>query len=378
MIQVNEVDVSTGTLHMPLVGTWVARFVVLGDDTSKVTGPVTLRVGSTQLVGSAVAGVDPGGLVMVQIVGGAGGLQTQVAAKHYRNPTIRSILVDILSQGGETLSSDSDEETLSTALPHWTTTAECTIGDAIIGLLRDTGADWRVLPDGTVWVGPETWPDVGEPEGFVLQQDDPNQKLLLAAADGADVLPGSTYQERQIKEAVYLVSESAIRAELVYGDSTEAGMHAVLKRMEDRAAQRNVYSTVFRSKVVGMNSDGTVELVSQDSRFPNMSRIPLRATPGISALKCLTGTQVIVAFEGSRGSAPFATVSDLTACDSVTITAQSEIDLTAPTIKAGGEDALVLFKAFATWANTLGTTNAGIGLVVPPVTGLDTQILKGS
>src|SRR5690606_12571979 len=100
-----------------------------------------------------------GSRVRAKVVGGAGGLSRVLPAKNYANGvSVRTIVGDILREAGESLSSESSEAILSTALPKWER-LRGSASRALVALLDQVGAIWRVQRDGTVLVTVEAFPE---------------------------------------------------------------------------------------------------------------------------------------------------------------------------------------------------------------------------
>jgi len=150
-----------GSICMPRVGAWTANFAV--DGSAAITGGCTLAIaGGLTLVGTAVASGVWLDTARLLVVGGAGGLTKTARAQHYRQTTLRAVLQALLATAGERLASSSDATTLALTFPGWVTTAQ-PVGRMIAALLEDVrlppATTWRVLPDGSLFIGQETWPD---------------------------------------------------------------------------------------------------------------------------------------------------------------------------------------------------------------------------
>lgn len=178
LVAVNGLSVLDGSsLYFPRVGAWHAEFKV---DTPDAIGPaceININDGKLVLKGTADRTgtfVDAG---FVRVVAGKDGLGTTAKPKHYDDPSIRIILADLVATAGEAIASSADASMLARHLTAWTTTGR-PVGNVVDLLLRQVpGASWRMLADGTLWVGAETWPDSG------LSTDD-YQVLAELPSDG--------------------------------------------------------------------------------------------------------------------------------------------------------------------------------------------------
>jgi hypothetical protein len=192
--------VTGGWLSMPRIGIWTG-YLELGGDT----------IPSGNIV-ATLAGVDMPchiqrcelveGLVKMSIVGGASGMGKQAKAKHYRNPTVRHVVGDLARDAGEVLSASSPAVVLDVPLGYWTTLAgspahPMTTG-TVVQLLADVvgGCSWRILYDGKLWLGRETWPTC--PADVRIISQDVRNATMVVGSDVSGIWPGTTIVGRQI------------------------------------------------------------------------------------------------------------------------------------------------------------------------------------
>jgi hypothetical protein len=194
-------SVISGRIGMPRIGAWTADLWVASS--TVVTGPVDLQVspGLTLRGTVARAGVHET-LLHVRIVGGANGLRSFVTPKHYTAPTLRVVLKDLLADVGETLSSTVSASLLNTQFPHWTT-MQMPAARALRCLLERAGSDiaWRHLPDGTLWIGSETWPESSV--SYAELDARPEDALLHLILDAPELLPGTAITGRRLDTLEY-------------------------------------------------------------------------------------------------------------------------------------------------------------------------------
>ena len=200
-------DVARGTVTLPRVGVWHADLTVNAD------GPAT---------GSAIAtldGVDmPAhiqkaemveGMLELRLVGGNGGMGKLAQKKFYKGSTVRHVVTDLVRDAGEVFSSKaSTASVLDLPLKSWTSLAVPT--GALMQALADTARDlmgsdvsWRVLYDGTIWLGAETWPACPA-DVRILAADGANSSQLLGT-DALGIWPGTTIAGRRVDSVVHQV-----------------------------------------------------------------------------------------------------------------------------------------------------------------------------
>lgn len=170
LITINGFGVIRGVLSFPRVGAWHADLEV--DESKAMSGKVTVDIGGGALTLQAT--ISKGGLYnginSMRIVGGADGMRATVKPKHYVRPQFRLVLSDLLKTAAEVdaggnaaISSTASTTILNKALSAWTNLA-LPVGlqlAALIDKATPSGTAWRMLPDGTLFVGPETWHESG-------------------------------------------------------------------------------------------------------------------------------------------------------------------------------------------------------------------------
>ncbi|TAL29022.1 MAG: hypothetical protein EPN98_21505 [Phenylobacterium sp.] len=215
LAELNGLPVIRGHIHMPQLGAWTADLVV--DTETDVTGAVTLTLdGGLRLVGFAVRGGQFQATEYIRVIGGAGGLVRQARVQHYRNTTVRAVVSDLVRAAGESLSNTADSSVLALQLLAWTQLAQ-PVAAALTSIASDrrhAGAvAWRVLADGTIWIGRETWPDAG------LKAPADYQELVALPSEGwvdlgfevPRVVPGVSLEGRRLSFVQHSIDGETVR-----------------------------------------------------------------------------------------------------------------------------------------------------------------------
>lgn len=195
-------------LCLPRVGAWHADVSVdVAGQSADFSGALSLNIDGNTFTGTRRRGGTTADVAVMRLVGGAGGLATMATPKSYSSVTPQVVINDLLSAAGETLSGTVDPSLLGVAWSSWSTPAWPT-GAVLAELVSKLGTDviWRVQPDGTVWLGRESWPTV-KPSCLVTQIDDRLGKATLHLFDGALVLPGTVFNGVNIDNAVVTTFE---------------------------------------------------------------------------------------------------------------------------------------------------------------------------
>lgn len=207
--ELNGSPVSSGYVRLPRVGTWVSDLDVDADGAVPRGQKVTVRLDeNTFLVGTVFRSGAPFGRAQYRIVGGAGGLAKRLPARPWRVSPVRIPLGDTLEEAGERLSVASDAGALGTFLPHWVR-AEGKASWGVVPLVSAAGATWRVVADGSIWVGPETWPAT-KARG-TRQNEQSVDGVRLYAMDRFDLFPGQMFDSIRVDVVEHRMEQSGVR-----------------------------------------------------------------------------------------------------------------------------------------------------------------------
>lgn len=176
-------------ITFPQVGVWCAD-VDLDTETAP-TGRVTLVVdGVPTWSGTVIAGGVSHGLWSGRIVGGAGGLRAELPARAYGAATLADVVRDILAETGEQLAASAASLSASAPLWHRSTGPAAR---ALAFVAATAGYVWRVLADGTVWLGLDAWQDAGDRDVTLIGQDS-RRGLYTLVGDTLALQPGQLLQ----------------------------------------------------------------------------------------------------------------------------------------------------------------------------------------
>lgn len=195
LITVNGVNVTEATIHLPRIGVWHADLNISRDDKETMTGQATIQFGSQQFIGIfAQVGLDIENRLRARIVGGNGALGTLLKPKGYNTVPIQIPLQDVVTDSQELgLSQESDSSILSSQLSAWSRMQET--GGSVITALLDTLdriASWRILSDGTIWVGYESWPVVTLPTAGLSGSEPEKGRIRIVTTDPV-ISPGDAF-----------------------------------------------------------------------------------------------------------------------------------------------------------------------------------------
>jgi hypothetical protein len=231
LLQVNDFACIRGRISIPLTGTWVADVSIdpaTSSGTQPTVGtPVTLAIGECgfTLSGTVVRINDAFGTLFARIVGGGGGLGDDLDPKAYQNVSFGLVLKDILGQVGETLSTQTPSAILDLQLPFWTVMAG-PANEAVYNLLivarvmSGEAINWRVLSDGTIFMGEEQWPTSSLTE-FDLLTWLPSQLSATFYSTNPDILPGQAWQSGFVANVEHVLEPERFRSKVWWLNPTQ-------------------------------------------------------------------------------------------------------------------------------------------------------------
>lgn len=316
-LRANDTLVLDAVFHFPISGVWHADLTIDADDAAPFKGSFTVSDDDVSFECTPVPnGVDAFvGRVRAKVVGGKSGFAKQCEPKFYRAIPASTVLREALAVGGETLASTSTGIDLH--LPFWTRPA-ASVGEAFEECVAWLDATWRVLDDGSVWVGTETWSEVTLPKDGVLLEENPVEKTAVFA-DAPAIRPGMSYEGRRIGRVELSVTPSETRSVVWFQESDP--VRTAFTKIVRQMTRTMDFLAMYPATVVSQNGDGSLELKMKSDRMPSMSRIPIRyGVPGVSA-KIKSGSVVAVEFERGDPSSPVATVWNRESVSELTIKA---------------------------------------------------------
>lgn len=209
IVTLEGVPVTQAVVSIPRVGVWHAQLALAQLEAIQAT-QATLRFGPKLSLTGAVrrnGSADGAGLLM--LLGGSGNLGRLAVPKAYSQAPMRIPLSDLLQVAGQDLSTDSHQELLATHLTNWVV-GEVPVAIALAELFREVGASWRVLPDGTLWVGTEAWPE-SPAFDFVATSERPLDDAVQLHSTEPAILPGQTFRGRRVSYVEHLLQEDELQ-----------------------------------------------------------------------------------------------------------------------------------------------------------------------
>jgi len=171
--------------------------------------------GALELQGTVTAGAEYQGLARLRIVAGADGLRRTARARHYVRPQLRLPLADLAAGAREKLSPTIAADLLGAHLNAWSTLGRST-GEQIAALVERAtppGTSWRLLADGTIWIGAETWPDSGIAEWREIDQAVRDRRLEIGL-DAPTLMAGTMLGDFKVDYVEHIIDGEAVRSRI--------------------------------------------------------------------------------------------------------------------------------------------------------------------
>jgi hypothetical protein len=203
-LRVNGLPALEAAITIPRLGVPSFDLSLAGE--GPASGPIEVELGELVWKGTVRRSGMARGITTLRAVGGAGGLTRVLEPRSYQGAPVRIPLTDIARDAGETLSAACDPAPLGIVLPKWSRFQQ-SASFALAALLSQAGSPaWRVLADGAIWVGAETWPET-KLEDATIVGESPHRGSLDLFAPTPAVFPGETFEGRRVSVVEHRVSD---------------------------------------------------------------------------------------------------------------------------------------------------------------------------
>lgn len=217
LVTIDGADVLEAAIVVPRLGVPTFQAAVLERDAPRAGG-IEVALGSQTWKARIKRSGAYSGRFVLHAVGGAGGLATLLSPKAYQGVPVRIPLTDIVQGAGEVLSPLSTAGVVDAFLGNWTR-VEQGAGFALAALLARAGRpSWRILSDGSLWVGTETWPAAAMQRWTVVGEG-PHRGVVELVSTDPLVLPGETFDERKVSVVEHRVTSRGLRTRLSLEDA---------------------------------------------------------------------------------------------------------------------------------------------------------------
>lgn len=291
MTTIGGINVLSAEVAMPYVGIWHIDGEAGGD--VQLSGAQVFEDHGVQFHGTILRSTVIGGRMKFRLVGGVGGFAKELAPAHWSRPTVGTLIRSLLSDCGERLSATVDASLLTQQLDQWKRN-KTPASRALQAICDKRGLIWRVLRDGSIWVGKEEYPATATKH--VLVDEDWSAGVIEIAPEEPALLPGVTFRDQRIRYVVHRISPTALRSEAYL--ETPGGL---LDRFLAGVRQEIDYSRSYPAEVVAQNADHTLQVRPFDPKVKGegLNKVPIRT--GLPGFVCRVHPGAIVSLEFEAG-----------------------------------------------------------------------------
>lgn len=337
-----------GDLWFPYIGNWTA-LLTLTDADDPPEGIVQLSFHGLSLRGFVVRADQAEALNTVVVAGGAGGLWKKIPAKMYDNGLSVSLIAnEIMSDAGESLDPLSTADVLAQPVQQYPRLSDepQNLLNTLCDTLSAPGTQivWRVLTEGTVFIGTDTWADVApaysdgsdgkDPQYQLLETDPAHRYYQVIAPVSIAVLPGATFLLGKVGAVRYIDDGSSFVGRIYYCNSDDDGRYedplsAGVRSIVREELRSTTFHRCFTGQVVTQwGNGGRLDILMDDERLPPLTNVPYRVPyPGCSMI-IVAGARVQVDFEDGDPRRPAARLYEPG-------DGAKEVVLTGDTVKSG-------------------------------------------
>lgn len=383
-----DIEVISARVVLPRVGVWYAELTL--DTDAAPEGRQSLETDDQALALSGTPRAERtavyGGVTELLLIGGADGLSKTLAPREYSDPTVRILLEDICRETGESLSPSADTALLSSSLTRWTR-AECVAGSAVADIAAAVGCVWRILADGTLWIGRESWPTIELDDEEIINETprEASQELRVENLEPT-LRPGVVWTERRVSLVEHRTNgretssiawfEPTAPRVADARDRLKSGLDALIGNVT-RAAR---YHALYPATVLGQASSGEVDVQPDSPLLPALVQVPVRSGSAGTRTQVAPGARCLIAFEGGLANGPV-----VVAWFGSSHEQQHTIDV--PVVKLGANatrgiarqnDTVDRNAALATWMTAVETALSQLLKPVAPFTGSTVAAISSS
>lgn len=270
--------------------------------------------------------------VHVRVIGGKNGMWKTARARGYMQPgaLFRDVVDGLLKDAGETLSNKSDQKILSTNLTSWMTTDRSVAAnlDVLLKFAAPT-AIWRILADGTVFIGPETWPQSND--AYAMLRQEPIDGHYELGVETPTLIPGVNLTTTgavgfsptigNIARVEHVITPEGVRS-LVWSEfDAMRGPEEAIRDMVDHVSAAFDFAKVYDVTVKSQSGDLTTLDVNPPqglTEIGGLQRVPfLQPWPGCK-VQVANGITVLLGWYRGDPRMPYAALSPVSDASNVT------------------------------------------------------------
>lgn len=298
-------------LLLPLHGNWTCYYIQASSNV-QVRGKCTLTYFDRKMPAYVIQTGENQGKVSGVLCGGYGGLQQQLRYQFYDMVhAYRVPIDDMMRETGEILSPLSTQSVLLKSVPQWTRKA-AEMGAQLNDICDYDGSVWRVLTDGSIFVGVDDW-SLLPTFDFDLLEIAPAYVSCLLSVRALGVVPGKKFKPmdglelrvgcveysltpQQSSAKVWFLSDTATSLE----DRLHSGLSSYIKEV-----MRGIdFLAQYPGEIIVQRLDKTVDFRPDSDKIPPMTSLKLNGfAPGVN-LNITEKVRATMVFKGGNPAYP--------------------------------------------------------------------------
>ena len=303
--QLNGVASQFTRLTLPYYGRWHADVRLMGGS-SDLGGAQALTVAGVTYNCAVFRARDEAGTLSARLVGGTGGLANTVPAKAYQSSAgilLSVVLSDLMADCGEKITLDGGDKTIGNAYVRMEMPAARVLND----LLGTDG--WWMDPAGTIHTGPRDLSPIGT-EYMATRWRGASGVYVIVPNVPADWTPGRTFSNTSVSGTVsrveHDISAKELKTTVMVGEQGTDRLKDPLDSVIEEAQAALLYYLTWPYTVntVDAGPPVTMQLLSNDSRAPNLQRVVLWPGPSGAWSTPPVGATVRVRFVAADPTQP--------------------------------------------------------------------------
>lgn len=259
-------------LTMPKNGAWIMNDLLVDtEDTFSIGDSITAKFLDTTFKGTVL---DTGvfqGFQRCTVIGGTGRLPEYLESACYNSIPVGQIVRDIARKTGHQVSTTVDQDVMNANLVGWNI-LKMQASLALDKVLQVTNSIWRILPDGTLWVGPEKYSTLNADNYLVIEKF-PEEARWNIYNEDILLQPLTSLSGNNIQQVDYYISGKELSI-FIYFTLNFADSIDSLTNQNDNI----LYNSIYRCSVVQQKADGTLDVTpnpSNDLIKNGFSEVPI-------------------------------------------------------------------------------------------------------
>ncbi len=294
---------------------------IAGSDKLELGAVVTLSWLGTSCTGTVLRSGAADTTVDAVIVGGRADHAKLLPASMYDYQLpVSLVLSKILQDAGERQSPTIAAVQLTRTLARYVRRAG-TLGDQLDQLVDTLGAVWRVLLDGSVWIGVDTW-TAAAPFDHVLSEGwAPSSGAVPILPEALGLLPGQLYTgpggggprvSIRVGDIAYGITPDTSSATIYALDERaaagESRLSQALRSVIGEETAPHFWRQTFAGRVVQQRSDGTIDVDPDHPELDDLTSVQVRVPVPGAKVRVAVNARCDLVFEDGDPERAIATV----------------------------------------------------------------------